>query len=201
MLCKLSLPLFLSMFECSQHSTVTNQVLRVRPGETAKCRAVKAELEDALVSAKCDRAACVVALGGGVVGDLSGFVASTYYRGIKFVQIPTSLLAMVDSSIGGKTGIDTPTGKNLIGAFHQPKRVYVDLNLLETLPKRELSNGMAEVIKHGCIKDAELFELLESHSEAMMNLEKEVVAKAGTPPVLTSICSSLSLCFTLGCLR
>ena len=117
----------------------------VKAGELSKCREVKAHIEDTMLRSGCDRHSVVVALGGGVVGDLGGFVAATYMRGIRFVQVPTSLLAMVDSSIGGKTGIDTPAGKNLVGAFHRPVRVYADAAVLETLPKRELINGMAEV--------------------------------------------------------
>lgn len=109
-----------------------------------------------------DRTSCVIALGGGVVGDIAGFFAATYLRGIAFVQVPTSLLAMVDSSVGGKTGVDLPQGKNLVGAFYQPKLVWIDISTLSTLPKRELRNGMAEVIKYGIIKDASFFKFLEN---------------------------------------
>jgi len=101
------------------------------------------------LSQGCTRDTVIIALGGGVIGDMIGFVAATYMRGIKFVQVPTTLLAMVDSSIGGKTAIDTPAGKNLVGAFWQPERIYIDLQFLETLPKREFINGMAEVVKVG----------------------------------------------------
>jgi 3-dehydroquinate synthase len=104
------------------------------------------------------RSGVIVALGGGVIGDLAGFVAATYLRGIAFVQVPTTLLAMVDSSVGGKTGVNLPEGKNLVGAFHQPRLVVADLNTLKTLPAREFSAGMAEVIKYGAIRDAALFE-------------------------------------------
>jgi 3-dehydroquinate synthase len=109
-----------------------------------------------------DRGGRVFALGGGVIGDLAGFAAASYYRGIGFYQIPTTLLAMVDSSVGGKTGINLAVGKNLVGAFHQPLCVYADLDTLLTLPKREFSAGMAEVIKHGLLADEELFKILES---------------------------------------
>ncbi|KAJ1797038.1 hypothetical protein LPJ59_003384, partial [Coemansia sp. RSA 2399] len=115
------------------------------PGETSKSRATKGAIEDWMLSNKCTRDTMVLALGGGVIGDLVGFVAATFMRGVPFVQIPTSLLAMVDSSIGGKTAVDTPAGKNLIGAFWQPKRIYMDMAVLSTLPAREFSNGMAEV--------------------------------------------------------
>jgi len=119
----------------------------VSPGEYAKSRTTKAEVEDWMLSQSCTRDTVVIALGGGVIGDMIGYVAATFMRGVKLVQVPTTLLAMVDSSIGGKTAIDCPSGKNLIGSFWQPERVYIDLQFLETLPEREFINGMAEVIK------------------------------------------------------
>lgn len=131
------------------------------PGEQTKCRAVKAQVEDWMLESGCDRQSCLVALGGGVIGDLVGFIASTYMRGIAYVHIPTSLLAMVDSSIGAKTGIDTDAGKNLIGAFYRPKAVFADVSVLKTLPDRHLYNGMAEVIKTAAIRNESLFEFLE----------------------------------------
>lgn len=117
------------------------------PGELTKSRKVKADIEDWLLSNTVTRDTVFLALGGGVIGDLVGYVAATFMRGVPFVQIPTTLLAMVDSSIGGKTAIDVPAGKNLIGAFWQPKRIFIDVNFLTTLPEREFSNGMAELIK------------------------------------------------------
>ena len=123
----------------------------IPPGETSKSRLTKAQVEDWMLSEQrdppCDTKTVVIALGGGVIGDLIGFVAATFKRGIKYVQVPTSLLAMVDSSIGGKTAIDTPAGKNLIGAFWQPAKIYIDLQFLSSLPTREFINGLAEVIK------------------------------------------------------
>ena len=123
----------------------------IPPGETSKSRATKAMIEDWMLSEErdppCDTKTVMIALGGGVVGDMIGFVAATFKRGIRYVQVPTSLLAMVDSSIGGKTAIDTAAGKNLIGAFWQPQRIYIDLQFLNTLPAREFINGLAEVIK------------------------------------------------------
>ena len=119
----------------------------IAPGENSKSRATKAAVEDWLLSQGCTRDTVLIALGGGVIGDMIGFVAATYMRGVRFVQVPTTLLAMVDSSIGGKTAIDTPHGKNLVGSFWQPERIYIDPKFLETLPKREIINGMAEVIK------------------------------------------------------
>jgi shikimate kinase / 3-dehydroquinate synthase len=112
---------------------------------------------DALLKARCDRKTNLIALGGGVIGDMTGFAAATYQRGINYLQVPTTLLAQVDSSVGGKTGINHPLGKNMIGAFHQPRAVIMDLSVLNTLPDRELSAGLAEVIKHAAIADAELF--------------------------------------------
>ncbi|KAJ2663327.1 3-dehydroquinate dehydratase (3-dehydroquinase) [Coemansia sp. RSA 1200] len=132
------------------------------PGETSKSRATKGAIEDWMLSQKCTRDTMVLALGGGVIGDLVGFVAATFMRGVPFIQIPTSLLAMVDSSIGGKTAVDTPAGKNLIGAFWQPKRIYMDMAVLSTLPAREFSNGMAEVVKTAAIWTPEEFDILET---------------------------------------
>lgn len=124
---------------------------RIPPGETSKSRKTKAAIEDWLLSKDrdppCDTKTVFIALGGGVIGDMIGFVAATFKRGVRYVQVPTSLLAMVDSSIGGKTAIDTPEGKNLVGAFWQPSRIYIDLSFLNSLPTREFINGLAEVIK------------------------------------------------------
>lgn len=120
---------------------------RISPGESSKTRDTKALLEDFMLRNECTRDTVIIAMGGGVIGDMIGFVAATFMRGVRFVQVPTTLLAMVDSSIGGKTAVDTPLGKNLVGAFWQPERVYIDLAFLETLPEREFINGMAEVIK------------------------------------------------------
>ena len=124
---------------------------KIPPGETSKSRATKANIEDWMLSEArdppCDTKTVIIALGGGVIGDMIGFVASTFKRGIRFVQVPTSLLAMVDSSIGGKTAIDTDAGKNLIGAFWQPERIFIDLQFLNSLSTRDFINGMAEVIK------------------------------------------------------
>ena len=124
---------------------------QIPPGETSKSRSTKADIEDWMLSKErdppCDTKTVFIALGGGVIGDMIGFVAATFKRGVRFVQVPTTLLAMVDSSIGGKTAIDTDAGKNLVGAFWQPARIYIDLQFLNTLPTREFVNGLAEVIK------------------------------------------------------
>ncbi|KZT54243.1 putative ARO1-Pentafunctional AROM polypeptide [Calocera cornea HHB12733] len=136
----------------------------IPPGETSKSREGKAEIEDFLLANACTRDTLILALGGGVVGDLVGFVAATFMRGVRFVQIPTTLLAMVDSSVGGKTAIDTPHGKNLVGAFWQPEYIFIDAAFLETLPIREFSNGMAEVVKTAAIWDENEFATLESRA-------------------------------------
>jgi 3-dehydroquinate synthase len=133
------------------------------PGEGAKSLDVAKFLYDRCFDAKLDRASTIVALGGGVIGDLSGFIASTFMRGIEFVQAPTTLLAMVDASVGGKVAIDHPQAKNAIGAFHQPRTVLIDPLTLSSLPDRELKAGLAEVIKYGVIDDAEFFDYCEEH--------------------------------------
>jgi 3-dehydroquinate synthase len=140
----------------------------VPAGEESKGPAELARLYDALYSLAADRQTAVVAVGGGVVGDLAGYAAATYNRGLPLVMAPTSLLAMVDSSVGGKTGINHPHGKNLIGAFHQPSGVWIDTALLDTLPAREFRSGLAEVVKYGVILDADLFAFLESHAQAIL---------------------------------
>jgi 3-dehydroquinate synthase len=142
--------------------------LSVPEGEQAKRLDRARELWDRLLDAGCDRSSTVVALGGGAVGDLAGFVAATYMRGMNFVQVPTTLLAQVDASIGGKTAIDHPRAKNLIGAFHQPRLVLVDPAVLSTLPDREFRSGLAEVIKHGIVLDAGYFRDLEQSIPALL---------------------------------
>jgi 3-dehydroquinate synthase len=122
-----------------------------------------------------DRKSALVALGGGVIGDLTGFAAATFMRGVPFVQVPTTLLAMVDSSVGGKTGVNHPMGKNMIGAFYQPKKVLMDLGVLKSLPKEEFLSGMAEVIKYGVIRDAKLFDYLEKNREKILGLDPDAV--------------------------
>jgi 3-dehydroquinate synthase len=128
-----------------------------------------------LLAMPASRDACVIALGGGVIGDISGFVSACYQRGIDFVQVPTTLLSQVDSSVGGKTAVNHPLGKNMIGAFYQPKAVYIDTDTLATLPEREFSAGMAEVIKYGIIYDAEFFTWLEDNVEAINSKNSEAL--------------------------
>ncbi len=141
-------------------------------GEASKSRERKAMLEDELFARGLGRDTVVLALGGGVTGDLAGFVAATYARGVPLVQLPTSLLAMVDSSIGGKVAVDVPWGKNLVGAFHQPALVLIDPAVLRTLPPEQFTAGMAEVVKHGVIRDREFFELLEQRAEGIAGDER-----------------------------
>ena len=126
------------------------------------------QIFDTLLAERCDRSTTIIALGGGVVGDLAGFAAATYQRGVPFIQVPTTLLAQVDSSVGGKTGINHPRGKNMIGAFWQPKLVIADTDTLQTLPRRELSAGLAEVIKYGLIRDLPFLEWLEANMDKLL---------------------------------
>ena len=133
---------------------------------------------DALLKNRCERSTTLIALGGGVIGDLTGYAAATYLRGVPFIQIPTTLLSQVDSSVGGKTGINHPLGKNMIGAFYQPKLVLADIDTLQTLPKRELSAGLAEVIKYGLIRDADFFAWLEANIHALLRLDETKMAYA-----------------------
>jgi len=158
--------------------------LSVPPGETSKCGRQVQACYEALARHRLERASFVVALGGGVVGDLAGFVAATYLRGIDFVQVPTSLLAQVDSSVGGKVGVNLKAGKNLVGAFHQPRLVLCDLETLGTLPARELRAGLAEVIKYGIIQDARLFARLERDLPALLRLDAGVLG-----PVVARCCA------------
>jgi 3-dehydroquinate synthase len=140
-------------------------MLTVPPGEQHKTRGTWTRLTDEMLALGLGRDTTVVALGGGVVGDIAGFVAATYMRGVPVVQVPTTLLAMVDASVGGKTGVDTPAGKNLVGAFHQPSAVVIDPIVLETLPVEHLRAGFAEIVKHGVIADAEYFGNASSFAE------------------------------------
>ena len=150
----------------------------VRPGEETKSISTAIDIYNFLIKKRVERDDILIALGGGVIGDLAGFVAATYLRGIPWVQVPTSLVAMVDASIGGKVAINHHEGKNLIGAFYQPNFVLVDTQTLATLPKRELTSGWAEVVKYGLILDKEFFEFLESNAGRLIKLEQDVVSKA-----------------------
>jgi 3-dehydroquinate synthase len=150
----------------------------VPPGEGTKSFEGLASVCDQLLALQLDRGDVITAFGGGVVGDLTGFAAAIYKRGVDFIQIPTTLLSQVDSSVGGKTAIDTPRGKNLIGAFHQPRLVLADLDVLATLPQREVHAGYAEVIKYGLLGDRVFFDWLEAHAQAVLALEVKALAHA-----------------------
>jgi 3-dehydroquinate synthase len=152
--------------------------LEVPPGEASKSWGELERLVGRLLDLGLERGTVVAALGGGVIGDLAGFAAATALRGLDLVQVPTTLLAQVDSSVGGKTGINTPQGKNLVGAFHQPRLVLVDTSTLDDLPRRELRAGYAELVKHAFIKDPALFEWLELHGESLLAGDPAVQAEA-----------------------
>ena len=147
---------------------ITHQTVTIPPGEGSKDFATLAHVVDSILSQRIERATTLVALGGGVVGDITGFAAAVLLRGIDFVQVPTTLLAQVDSSVGGKTGINTVQGKNLVGSFHQPRMVLADVSVLDSLPRRELLAGYAEVVKYGLLGDAEFFSWLETHGAAVI---------------------------------
>ena len=152
-------------------------VMQMDDGEAEKNLQVYQQTMDFLLAARHNRSTCLIALGGGVVGDLCGFVAATFQRGVDFVQIPTTLLAQVDSSVGGKTAVNHPQGKNMIGAFHQPLAVLADTATLGTLPSREYSAGLAEVVKYGVIEDAAFFEFLEQHSDDLLAKDGAVLSQ------------------------
>lgn len=170
-------PVIQALLECGWGVAL----LTVPDGEGSKTLAQAGQLYDGLLNGGLDRGSTVFALGGGVIGDLSGFVAATYMRGLPFVQLPTTLLAQVDASVGGKTAVDLPRGKNLVGVFHQPSLVVADVAALATLPEREFRSGLAEVVKHAAIADQGLFELLESMEPAQLQGDTdcltEVVAR------------------------
>ncbi len=147
-------------------------------GEAYKDWATLNRIFDGLLQARCERSTTLVALGGGVIGDMVGFAAATFQRGVPFIQMPTTLLSQVDSSVGGKTAINHPLGKNMIGAFHQPRLVLADIDTLGTLPDRELSAGLAEVIKYGLIRDREFFDWLERNMARLMARDAEALAYA-----------------------
>lgn len=154
----------------------TTDIIEVPEGESSKNLSQAEKLYDHLLELNCDRKSVLVALGGGVIGDLVGFVAATYQRGIPFIQVPTTLLSQVDSSVGGKTAVNHPKGKNMIGAFYQPRLVVADLETLRTLSQKEYRAGLAEVVKYGVIADARLFEFLETHYKKILNLDHKSLA-------------------------
>lgn len=164
--------------ECLASSGVEVYLFSFPNGEQYKTRGTKELLENQLFEKGLGRDTCVIALGGGVVTDIAGYVAATYCRGLPLVMVPTSLLGMVDASIGGKTGVNTPYGKNMLGCIYQPKKVVIDLSTLKSLPKKELANGVVEMIKHGLIADYALFEDLDTYSNQILALDAAILEKA-----------------------
>ncbi len=156
---------------------ITAELFTFSRGEASKSLQTIGVLAGRLANAGFDRKDALIGFGGGVTGDLTGFLASAYMRGIPFVQVPTTLLAQVDSSVGGKTGVDIPEGKNLVGTFYQPQVVYIDISLLKTLPEEELLGGLAEVIKYGVIWDAEFFHFLCDNRQKILQLDEEIIIK------------------------
>ena len=172
-------PLYLDALQRTLNTASVRTMAIVLPdGEAYKTRESLHHIHDALLGHRCERNTTVVALGGGVIGDLAGFAAATFLRGVPLIQVPTTLLAQVDSSVGGKTGINHPLGKNLIGAFHQPRLVLADTQTLDTLPVREFRSGVAEIIKYGLIRDVPFLDWLDQHLEALIQRDPDVLSQA-----------------------
>jgi 3-dehydroquinate synthase (EC 4.2.3.4) len=170
-------PLYLGPVKQALGSHQVREVI-LPDGEVYKTLEVWSRIFDALLAERFARDCTLIALGGGVIGDMTGFAAACYQRGVDFIQVPTTLLAQVDSSVGGKTGLNHPAGKNMIGAFHQPRAVIADTDTLNTLPERELSSGLAEVLKYGFIRDAAFLDWLESHLSKLRSRDPEALAYA-----------------------
>ena len=172
-------PLYLEQLAAPLRAAGVNVISIILPdGEAYKNSETLNLIYDALLKNRCERSTTLIALGGGVIGDMTGYAAATYLRGVPFIQIPTTLLSQVDSSVGGKTGINHPLGKNMIGAFYQPQLVLADIETLKTLPARELSAGVAEVIKYGLIRDVKFFDWLELNMAKLMALDTGVASEA-----------------------
>ena len=172
-------PLYLEQLSDTLQAAGVQVIPIILPdGEAYKNSDTLNSIYDALLQNRCERSTTLIALGGGVIGDLTGYAAATFLRGVPFIQIPTTLLSQVDSSVGGKTGINHPLGKNMIGAFYQPQLVLADIDTLQTLPPREFSAGVAEVIKYGLIRDAQFFDWLERHMAQLMQLDEAVLSEA-----------------------
>ena len=154
------------------HAGYSVEIFVFEAGEKSKTRETKARIEDAMLAKGFRRDCCIIAVGGGVVTDLAGFIAGTFARGVPFINYATTLLAAADASVGGKTAVDTPLATNLIGLFNQPQKVYIDIATWKTLPKRELASGMAETIKHACLANFEMFEFLEENMEDILSCQK-----------------------------
>ncbi len=165
-----------TLIQSLSSNNIESELITFKAGEQSKNLTTFSDLLRFLAQNKFDRKDGIIALGGGVAGDLAGYVAASYMRSIPYIQIPTTLLSQVDSSVGGKTGVDIPEGKNLVGAFYQPKAVYIDTDVLQTLPHNEFIGGMAEVIKYGVIWDAKFFQYLQEKAQRVLQLESEVIA-------------------------
>lgn len=175
-------PMYLEKYEklLTKNSNLQVETLVLPDGEENKSMDVLQNILDKALECTLDRKATFVALGGGVIGDMVGFAAAIYQRGVNFIQIPTTVMAMVDSSVGGKTGVNHPLGKNMIGAFHQPQCVFIDTDTLQTLPDRELQSGISEIVKYGLIRDAEFFEWQEQHMDEMIGRDPNALRYAIT---------------------
>lgn len=168
--------LYAERLTCSLESAgISASVINVPAGERFKTLKTVSGIYERFLDEKIDRSCVAIGLGGGIVGDMTGFAAATWLRGIDFIQVPTSLLAQVDASVGGKTGVNLSRGKNLVGSFYQPKAVIIDVSVLNTLPPREFRSGLAEVVKHGIIRDRNYFEYIENNLNDIMNLEPETL--------------------------
>lgn len=171
-------PLYSSkVVELAKEAGINLTTAIIPAGENSKSLTQAEELFSSAITAGLDRRSPIIALGGGVVGDIAGFIAATYMRGVPFIQIPTSLLAQVDSSVGGKVAVNHRLGKNLIGAFYQPDIVLIDLHCLETLPQRELATGLGEVVKYGLIYDRDFYNFLQAHTKEITNMDLDILAK------------------------
>jgi 3-dehydroquinate synthase len=164
-----------ALLERMRREGIKAHILSFEPGEKSKNLENYNSIMEKLVSSGLDRGSALIALGGGVPGDITGFAASTYMRGIKFIQVPTTLLAMVDSSIGGKTGVNLRAGKNLVGTFHQPEKVFIDTSTLDTLPEEEFTNGLIELVKHALIRNRTLADFIEKNIGTIMKREKGIL--------------------------
>src|SRR5450830_562861 len=172
-------PLYLDKLSQTLQAAGVKVISIILPdGEAYKNSETLNTIYDVLLQNRCERSTTLIALGGGVIGDLTGYAAATYLRGVPFIQVPTTLLSQVDSSVGGKTGINHPLGKNMIGAFYQPQLVLADIGTLQTLPAREFAAGMAEVIKYGLIRDADFFDWLELNMASLMQLNEAALSYA-----------------------
>jgi 3-dehydroquinate synthase len=166
-----------SFLDTLRKMNLTVDLIEFPSGEASKRMDTILTVAKQLIELGADRSSALIALGGGVTGDIVGFVASIYMRSVPYIQVPTTLVAQVDSSIGGKTGVDLPEGKNLLGTFYQPKGVFIDLQFLDTLPDNEFNNGLAEIVKYGIIDDVKLFDLLENHTEEIKNRDMTILER------------------------